>query len=74
MTRDLALTLTHPRYHIDKEYEVGLAPPFNRADRPKLLRGFRIEGGFAKMEEVVVVSGKALRIVSASRNQTTDPI
>lgn len=49
---DLSLALTHPRFKIEKEYEVLLDKPFNPEHRAKLLRGFHIIGGRAKMERV----------------------
>ena len=49
---DLSLALTHPRFKIEKEYEVLLDKPFNPQDRAKLLRGFHIMGGRAKTERV----------------------
>ena len=39
---DLALHLTHPRYKIEKEYEVQLDRPFDTALTEKLLRGVYI--------------------------------
>ena len=48
---DLALRLTHPRYKIEKEYEVLLDRPFDTALTEKLLHGVyipvdnRVEGG-----------------------------
>ena len=61
---DLGLHLTHPRYKIEKEYEVLLDRPYNGAvDTPKLLRGVSIEGGRAKAESVRQVSPTLLRIV-----------
>ena len=39
---DLALHLTHPRYKIEKEYEVQLDRPFDTALTEKLLRGLYI--------------------------------
>ena len=39
---DLALRLTHPRYKIEKEYEVQLDRPFDTALTEKLLRGLYI--------------------------------
>jgi len=61
---DLGLHLTHPRYKIEKEYEVLLDRAYNGAiDTPKLLRGVSIEGGRAKAESVRQVSPKVLRIV-----------
>ena len=61
---DLALRLTHPRYKIDKEYEVQLDRPFDAAaDTPRLLRGVNIEGGRAKADAVRQLSPVLLRIV-----------
>jgi 23S rRNA pseudouridine2605 synthase len=60
---DLALRLTHPRHHVEKEYEVGLDKPFDPAHHEKLLRGFHIVGGRAKAEEVTAIRPQLLRIV-----------
>lgn len=60
---ELSLALTHPRFHVEKEYEVGLEQPFDPAHREKLLRGFRIEGGWAKAERVVQRSPQLLTMV-----------
>jgi 23S rRNA pseudouridine2605 synthase len=62
---ELALRLTHPRYKMEKEYEVLLDRPFNPADAPRLLRGVSIEGGRAKAESVRQLSPMLLRIVLA---------
>lgn len=60
---DLALRLTHPRYHVEKEYEVGLDKPFDPAHREKLLRGFHIPGGRAKAEQVTEIKPQLLRMI-----------
>jgi len=60
---DLSLALTHPRYKVEKEYEVLLDRPFEPAHREKLLRGFHIEGGRAKMERISVEGSNRLRVV-----------
>jgi 23S rRNA pseudouridine2605 synthase len=61
---DLALRLTHPRYKMEKEYEVLLNRPFDAAaDAPRLLRGVNIEGGRARAESVRQLSPMLLRIV-----------
>ncbi len=60
---DLALRLTHPRYKIDKEYEVILDKPFDPAHREKLLKGVYIEGGRAKAESVHSIGKNHLKIV-----------
>lgn len=62
---DLSMALTHPKFKIEKEYEVTLDKPFNPEHRDKLLRGFHIEGGRAKMEEVDILSPLKLRVVLA---------
>src|SRR6476620_8682806 len=41
---DLSLTLTHPRFKMEKEYEVGIDKPFLAEHRDKLLKGFYIPG------------------------------
>lgn len=60
---DLSLSLTHPRYKIEKEYEVTLDKPFDPSKKEKLLRGFHIEGGRAKMEEVEQIAADKLRVI-----------
>jgi 23S rRNA pseudouridine2605 synthase len=61
---DLALRLTHPRYKIDKEYEVLLDQPFDYDKHaPKMLRGFMIEGGRAKLEGIFRVAPARLKVV-----------
>jgi 23S rRNA pseudouridine2605 synthase len=60
---ELSLALTHPRYKIDKEYEVTIDKPLDPAHREKLLRGFHIQGGRAKMEEVQEIKTLRLRVV-----------
>jgi len=60
---ELSLALTHPRFHVEKEYEVGLDRVFDITHREKLLRGFRIEGGFAKAENVSVFAPKLLKLI-----------
>jgi 23S rRNA pseudouridine2605 synthase len=60
---ELALALTHPRFKIEKEYEVRLDRPFDPAHRDKLLRGFSIPGGRGKVERIEIVSPQLLRLV-----------
>jgi 23S rRNA pseudouridine2605 synthase len=59
---DLSLALTHPRYKIEKEYEVLLDKPFNPKDREKLLRGFHIMGGRAKVERLEMLGPQHLKL------------
>ena len=60
---ELALALTHPRFKIEKEYEVTLDRAFDPAHMEKLLRGFHIEGGRAKMERIEILSPIKIRVV-----------
>jgi 23S rRNA pseudouridine2605 synthase len=60
---DLTNVLTHPRHEVEKEYEVWIDRPFNEAHKEKMLRGFRIEPGFAKVERLEIVGQKHLRLV-----------
>lgn len=61
---DLALHLTHPRYKIEKEYEVLLDRPYDAAkDTPKLLHGVTTEHGRAKADLVRQKAPMVLRIV-----------
>jgi 23S rRNA pseudouridine2605 synthase len=60
---DLSLSLTHPRFKVEKEYEVTLDKPFDPAHTAKLLRGFHIEGGRAKMEEVIQLTTVKIRVI-----------
>ncbi len=65
VTNDGELTnvLTHPRHEVEKEYEVWIDRPFNEEHREKMLRGFRIEPGFAKVERLEIVGSKHLRLI-----------
>lgn len=60
---ELSLTLTHPRFKMEKEYEVALDKPFQSEHRDRLLRGFQIPGGRAKAERVEILGPQTLRIV-----------
>lgn len=70
---DLALRLTHPRYKIDKEYEVTLDRTYNTADTPRLLEGMYIkvdgEGGRpptrarARAESVYRLGPQSIKII-----------
>ena len=60
---DLSLKLTHPRYKIDKEYEVLLDRAFDMKLAGKLLKGIFIEGGRARAEKVIRLAPAAMRLV-----------
>src|SRR3982074_3461230 len=49
---DLAQRLTHPRYKVEKEYEVTLDRPWDPSLAPKLLAGMMLDGQRARMEKV----------------------
>ena len=48
---------------MEKEYEVLLDRPFNAQEIPKLLRGFVIEGGRARMERVQIVAPATIKVI-----------
>lgn len=60
---DLCQKLSHPSKKVSKTYEVGVLPKFDRAVIPKFLKGFQIESGFAKAEEVYVIHDFLIRVV-----------
>src|SRR4051794_58547 len=60
---ELAQRLTHPRFKVDKEYEVILDHPWDHALTPKLLRGVMLDGQRAKIERVQIISPTRLRLV-----------
>jgi 23S rRNA pseudouridine2605 synthase len=59
----LAQRLSHPSHSLDKEYEVWLDQPLAHELLPKLLRGFSIEGGRARMEKVYRLTPVKYRVV-----------
>lgn len=60
---DLVEQLTHPRYHVEKEYEVNVERPFHAELIPKLLEGIHISEGLAKAESVKYETRRRLRVV-----------
>jgi 23S rRNA pseudouridine2605 synthase len=60
---DLAQRLTHPRYKIEKEYEVTLDRPWDPALTPKLLRGMMLDGQRARIDFVHSIKPTRLRVV-----------
>lgn len=61
---DLTHHLTHPRHEVEKEYEVWIDKPFDmQAHRAKMLRGLRLEVGFAKCESLELVNARHIRLV-----------
>src|SRR4051794_39099801 len=60
---ELAQRLTHPRFKIDKQYEVTLDKPWDSALAAKLLRGVFLDGERARFEELRALSPTRLRII-----------
>ena len=60
---DLSLKLTHPRYKIEKEYEVTLDRHFDMEQAGKLLKGIYIEGGCARAEKVIQLRPNVIKLV-----------
>ena len=60
---DLAQRLTHPRYEIEKEYEVILDRPWDPGLTSKLLRGIFLDGQRARITQLHSVSPVRLRVV-----------
>ncbi len=65
MTNSGELTehLSHPRYHVEKEYAVHLDHPFDSDDTPSLLEGIHLSEGLAKAEAVHFDSRRRLRVI-----------
>ena len=65
LTNDGALShrLTHPAHEVEKEYEVLLDRSFEAQQIPKLLRGFVIEGGRARMQRVQIVAPSMVKVL-----------
>lgn len=65
LTNDGNLTqeLTHPSWHVEKEYEVIIDRPFDHAHTAKLLKGIYLEEGRAKAVHVHVEAPNKLRVV-----------
>ena len=62
---DLAQKLTHPRYEIEKEYEVILDRPWGPGLTSKLLRGIFLDGQRARIAQLHSISPVHLRVVLA---------
>jgi 23S rRNA pseudouridine2605 synthase len=60
---DLAQCLTHPRYEIEKEYEVTLDCAWQPLLAPKLMRGIFLDGRRAKITQLYSISPTCLRVV-----------
>src|ERR687887_649184 len=60
---ELAQRLIHPRFKVDKEYEVTLDRPWDPVLTPKLLRGIVLDGQRAKIARLHSLSPTHLRVI-----------
>jgi 23S rRNA pseudouridine2605 synthase len=60
---NLAQQLSHPRFKVDKEYEVTLDRSWDPALAPKLERGIRLDGQRAKIAQIRSLSSTRLRVI-----------
>jgi len=60
---DLAQRLTHPRYKIEKEYEVTLDRRWDATFAPKLLGGIFFDGQRAKIARLHSITSNRLRVI-----------
>jgi 23S rRNA pseudouridine2605 synthase len=60
---ELAQQLSHPRFKVDKEYEVTLDRPWDPAVAPKLERGILLDGQRAKIAQIRSLSSTRLRVI-----------
>ena len=60
---ELAQRLTHPRYKIEKEYEVTLDRAWDPALAPKLLHGIMLDGQRARIDKVVSIKPTRVRVI-----------
>ena len=60
---DLAQRLTHPRYKVEKEYEVTLDRPWDPRLVQKLVRGIVLDGQRARIDRIQSLKPTRLRVV-----------
>jgi 23S rRNA pseudouridine2605 synthase len=60
---ELAQRLTHPRFKIDKEYEITLDRAWDSALTPKLLRGIPLDDHHAKIVRLRSLSPTRVRVI-----------
>ena len=60
---DLAQRLTHPRYKVDKEYEVTLERAWDAMLTSRLLRGIVLDGERARIARLHLVTPTRLRVI-----------
>lgn len=64
MTNDgeLANRLIHPRFHVEKWYQVKLHRAWDTRDRNKVLEGFHSYDGFLKLEDIRPISPRIVMV------------
>jgi len=60
---DLALSLTHPRYRVEKEYEITANLPLAENEIAAVQKGVLLEDGFIRPDRFEKIGGKRYRIV-----------
>jgi 23S rRNA pseudouridine2605 synthase len=60
---ELAQHLTHPRFKVDKEYEVTLDAPWDHSLTSRMLRGIMIDGERARISDLRCLTPTRLRVV-----------
>jgi len=60
---DLAQRLTHPRYKVEKEYEITIDRPWDPTLASKLLRGIMLDGQRARLEQIQAIKPTRLRVI-----------
>ncbi len=60
---DLALSLTHPRYRVEKEYEITADFPLAENEIAAVQKGVLLEDGFIRPDRFEKIGGKRYRIV-----------
>ncbi|MDQ3119386.1 MAG: rRNA pseudouridine synthase [Verrucomicrobiota bacterium] len=60
---NLAQRLTHPRYKVEKEYEVTLDRAWDAPTAAKLIKGVMLDGQRARLEKVYAVKPMLVRVI-----------
>jgi 23S rRNA pseudouridine2605 synthase len=60
---ELSHHLTHPGQEVGKEYQVLLNKAFDEQHAARFMRGFRIEGGWAKAERIQIIGPAQVKVV-----------
>lgn len=60
---DWAYKLTHPKFEVEKEYEILLSKPVHQTDLDKMTKGVKNEGENLKIAKYTILSPKHVQIV-----------